>query len=252
MLGRVFGVLCIISVICAAVTGKISELGVGVAKGASGAVTVSLGLLGAMALWNGIIRVLEAAGATKALAAIASPVLRLVFPDAYRKKHGIAEITAAVTANMLGLGNAATPLSIAAMKALAENGGEEFAKTGRATDEMVTFAVLSTASLDLIPTTLLALRTAAGSAAPDEILVPVWICSGLCAAFAIFISRAPAILEKQIQRAINGKISGKTIAAAASAGVMPDNSSNGKKNNATQKAFQPGNTGEGRNCRGTA
>lgn len=240
MLGRVFGVLCIISVICAAVTGKISELGVGVAKGASGAVTVSLGLLGAMALWNGIIRVLEAAGATKALAAIASPVLRLVFPDAYRKKHGIAEITAAVTANMLGLGNAATPLSIAAMKALAENGGEEFAKTGRATDEMVTFAVLSTASLDLIPTTLLALRTAAGSAAPDEILVPVWICSGLCAAFAIFISRAPAILEKQIQRAINGKISGKTIAAAASAGVMPDNSSNGKKITQRKRLSSPG------------
>lgn len=240
MLGRVFGVLCIISVICAAVTGKISELGVGVAKGASGAVTVSLGLLGAMALWNGIIRVLEAAGATKALAAIASPVLRLVFPDAYRKKHGIAEITAAVTANMLGLGNAATPLSIAAMKALAENGGEEFAKTGRATDEMVTFAVLSTASLDLIPTTLLALRTAAGSAAPDEILVPVWICSGLCAAFAIFISRAPAILEKQIQRATNGKISGKTIAAAASAGVMPDNSSNGKKITQRKRLSSPG------------
>lgn len=243
MLGRVFGVLCIISVICAAVTGKISELGVGVAKGASGAVTVSLGLLGAMALWNGIIRVLEAAGATKALAAIASPVLRLVFPDAYRKKHGIAEITAAVTANMLGLGNAATPLSIAAMKALAENGGEEFAKTGRATDEMVTFAVLSTASLDLIPTTLLALRTAAGSAAPDEILVPVWICSGLCAAFAIFISRAPAILEKQIQkikRATNGKISGKTIATAASAGVMPDNSSNGKKITQRKRLSSPG------------
>lgn len=200
MLGKIFGTLCLISFICAAVTGRLPELGAAAATGAASAVTVSLGLLGAMALWNGIIRVLDAAGGTKALGAFAAPILRIVFPDAYRKQNGISEITAAVTANLLGLGNAATPLSIAAMKALAKNGGEEFEASGRATDEMVTFAVLSTASLDIIPTTLLALRTAAGSAAPDEILVPVWICSGLCAIAAVIFARVPALVEKLLNK----------------------------------------------------
>lgn len=230
MLSKVFGVLCVLSFICAAATGRIAELGAAVATGASSAVTVSLGLLGTMALWNGIIRVLDAAGATRALGALAAPLLRLVFPDAYRKQNGISEITAAVTANMLGLGNAATPLSIAAVKALAKNGGEEFAASGRATDEMVTFAVLSTASLDIIPTTLLALRTAAGSAAPDEILVPVWICSGICAVAAVLFARLPTILEKHINKmkeTLSGKKSGNVATAkfAAANGAAPPNKS---------------------------
>ncbi len=224
MLGKIFGTLCVISFICAAATGRMAELGAAAATGAASAVTVSLGLLGAMALWNGIMRVLDAAGATQILGAMAAPVLRFVFPDAYRKRHGISEITAAVTANMLGLGNAATPLSIAAMKALAENGGDEYAASGRATDEMVTFAVLSTASLDIIPATLLALRTAAGSAAPDDILLPVWICSGLCATAAVLFARVPALIGSFIRRIREGR-SGRIKAAesggaaGASAGV---------------------------------
>lgn len=200
MLGKIFGALCVISLICAAATGRLEGLGAAAAQGAVSAVTVSLGLLGAMALWNGIMRVLDAAGATKALAAVTAPLLRLVFPDAYRKQRGIPEITAAVTANMLGLGNAATPLSIAAMKVLAENGGDKVVSESRATDEMVTFAVLSTASLDIIPTTLLALRTAAGSVAPDEILVPVWICSGLCACAAVLFARVPALIGRALRK----------------------------------------------------
>ncbi len=202
MLGKIFGVLCLISLVCASITGKLEALGGAAAQGAASAVTVSLGLLGAMALWNGIMRVLDAAGATRALAAVTAPILRFVFPDAYRKNRGISEITAAVTANMLGLGNAATPLSIAAMKALAENGRDEVAVRGRATDEMVTFVVLSTASLDLVPTTLLALRTAAGSANPGEILVPVWICSSLCALSAVLLAKIPSAVGRWLGRTI--------------------------------------------------
>lgn len=95
------------------------------------------------------------------------------------------EISANLSANLLGIGNAATPLALRAMAAM-EAGNPE---PGRATDDMITLTVLNTASVSLVPTTILALRRAAGAASPYAILVPVWICSGAAAVLAVLICR---------------------------------------------------------------
>lgn len=185
MLGRIFGVICIISIAFGIANGRGEELANAVADGAGGAITLVLSLVGMMALWGGISRVLDAAGITRALASFASPVLRIFFPDAYRRRNGDREIAACISANLLGMGNAATPLAISAMKRLKENGGGGT----RATGEMITLAVLNTASFSLVPTTLLALRRAAGSASPYSVILPVWIVSLACSLFALCLTR---------------------------------------------------------------
>ena len=131
------------------------------------------------------MEVLREAGAVQKLSRILSPVLRRIFPKTWESGQGSEEICAALSANILGIDNAATPLALSAMEKMqAANPNKE-----RATDDMVTFAVLGASSLDLLPTTLIALRRAAGSAAPYKIILPVWICSFVCAAAGVFLSK---------------------------------------------------------------
>ena len=173
MIGKICGVICAVSFVFGAYSGSLGQMGSAVMDGASNAVELTVSLLGAMCLWNGILEVARVSGATRAFASLLSPFLRFLFPDTYRKNNGMGEIAASFTANIFGIGNAATPLAIGAMKKLQENNED---KT-KASDDMVMFTVLGTASFDLFPTTLIALRRANGSTAPFEIIVPVWICS---------------------------------------------------------------------------
>ncbi len=185
MIGKIFGLFTIVSFAAGIINGTLPQVAAASVSGAAGAVTLTLTLLGMMSLWCGIMRVAQAVGATDRLAHLLSPLLRLLFPDAWRKQHGIAEISASMIANILGIGNAATPLAVAAMKRLSENANG----SSVASDDMVTFTVLGTASIDIVPTTLIALRTAAGSAEPFAILIPVWICSTASAAVGILLAR---------------------------------------------------------------
>lgn len=185
MMEKCFFVLVSISVIFAALTGNLQEVSNAVVDGASKAITLLLSLAGAMCLWSGIMEVLREAGAVQKLSRILSPILRRVFPQTWKSGQGSEEICAALSANILGIGNAATPLALSAMEKMqAANPNKE-----RATDDMVTFAVLGASSLDLLPTTLITLRRAAGSAAPYKILLPVWICSAVCAVTGVLLSK---------------------------------------------------------------
>jgi len=121
------------------------------------------------------------------------PLLRFLFPDACKKQNGIGEIAASVSANVFGIGNAATPLAIKAMEKMQENNPDKTT----ATDDMIMFTVLGTASFDFFPTTLIALRKAADSQAPFEVIVPVWICSLLTAAFAVLLVKIYVSLKKR-------------------------------------------------------
>lgn len=183
MIGKICGFIIVISFVFGVFSGNIAQMGSAAIEGASNAVDLTVSLVGMMCLWTGIMNVADASGVTKLMARVMSPVLRLLFPDAYKKQNGMGEIAASMSANLFGIGNAATPLAIKAMKKLQENSGD----TEKASDDMIMLTVLGTASLDIFPTMLIALRQGAGSADPFEIIVPVWICSALSALLAVLL-----------------------------------------------------------------
>lgn len=188
MLGICFFVLCFVSVLFTVFGGDPAALSNGVLDGAGRAMELMFSLAGAMALWCGIMNVLQEAGWIRRLSRLLSPLLRRVFPSSWEDPDAREKITAAVSANILGIGNAATPLALSAMEAMQKRNPVP----ARATDDMITLAVLATASFDLLPTTLIALRRNSGSAAPYAILPPVWITSLLCCTSAILLCRGAA------------------------------------------------------------
>lgn len=181
MIGKICGVICVLSFVFACITGNVGALGEAVYSGAENAVQLTISLVGMMCLWNGVLQVMQASGVVDKLAALCSPLLNYLFPDAHKKHNGIGEIAAALSANMLGIGNAATPLALKAMDKLQENNDDKV----RASNDMIMFTVLGCASLDIFPTTLIALRRAAGSGNPFEIIVPIWICSAITALLGV-------------------------------------------------------------------
>lgn len=183
---RVSGIIIVISFLFALFSGNMTALSAAAVSGCSRAVELTLSLLGMMCLWSGIMRCAQKLGFLDKLSAIMSPILKPLFPDAWKSGRGISEISAAIAANILGVGNAATPLAVGAMKALSDGGSDT------ATDDMVTFTVLGTAFPCLVPTTIISLRAAAGSKTPLDILPTVWICSLCLSLFAAVLSRALA------------------------------------------------------------
>ena len=195
MIGKIFGILCFVSFCFGVCTNNIEQMGNAVLESASSAVDLTISLIGIMCLWNGIMGVAKECGFIDKMARLMSPVLRFLFPDAYKKKNGIGEIAASISANIFGIGNAATPLAINAMEKLQDNNPNKM----EATDDMIMFTVLGTASFDFFPTTLIALRKAANSSNPFEIIVPVWICSFLTAVFAVLLVKI-FICKKRSQK----------------------------------------------------
>lgn len=161
----------IIAVICAIFTGKINEVSGALITGAEDAVAMTISLMGIMCFWTGIMNIAENTGVTNIIAKLLTPVTKILFPKLKYKRAKNA-IIMNMTANMLGLSNAATPLGLKAMQEL-----NRLSDGKTATDEMCMFIVINTASLQLIPSTVIALRQAAGSATPTDIIIPVWICS---------------------------------------------------------------------------
>ena len=191
MIGICFGVLCIISIVFGIFSGNLEGINEGILAGAQKSVTTTLSLLGIMVFWNGVMEVFKDCGLISFLAKILKPVLKFVFPRAFKEKRGDTEITACISANLLGLSNATTPLAINAIEKL--NDGRE---SDSATNDMVTLAVIGSSCFCLVPTTVIAIRGAMGASITYEIIVPVWIVSGVCMCLGILLSR------------IVGKISG--------------------------------------------
>ncbi len=186
MIGKVFGILVSVSFVFAAIYGNMEELSKAASESALRAVELSVSLAGTMCLWSGVARVLDKCGFSERLQKLISPLLSKVYPDAYSKKNGIRECASNITANFLGLGNAALPLGIAAMKKFSQN-NEGSPK--KASDDAVMFAVIATTPFQLLPITLFTLREANGSTSPYEILIPVWICEIVTTVFAIVICK---------------------------------------------------------------
>lgn len=193
MLSYIWGIMLIVSLICSIFTGRIAELSSAALNGAAQAVEFMLSLLGVMALWSGLMKIADKGGITAVLARFFSPILRILFPDYKPKSPALKAICANMAANLLGLGNAATPFGIAAMKEM-----EKENKTPKtANRSMVMFVVLNTASIQLIPTTIAAMRAAAGSKQPFDIIVAVWIVSFLSLFVGIITAKC---LEVPVER----------------------------------------------------
>lgn len=149
------------------------------------AVTLCISLTGIMCFWSGIMRVAQRAGITDLLAKLFSPILRRLFRGLDPKGKSMSIIIMNIVSNLLGLGNAATPFGIAAMKELEK----EEKTTDCASNNMIIFVVLNTASIQIIPTTIAALRLQSGSAAPMEILPCVWIVSVIAVFTAVSVAK---------------------------------------------------------------
>lgn len=162
----------LLSVLFALVFGKMDVLSAAVMESGTEAVDLCLTLCGAMMLWGGIMEVAKKSGLTTKAARLFCPILRHLFPDVAPHSEAMEAISLNVTANLFGLGNAATPLGIAAMKKLQSNPANT-----TATSSMVRFVMLNTASIQLLPTTVAILRQSAGSNHPLEILPAVWLSS---------------------------------------------------------------------------
>jgi len=176
------------SVLAAAVNGKMGDLTAAIAASAQSAVTLSLGLVGVLALWLGLVRVAEAAGVLRAIARAARPALRRLFPEVPPEHPAMAAIVMNVAANLLGLGNAATPFGLEAMRRLEELNRHP----GTATDAQVLFCAINTASLQIIPATVIALRAAAGARDPTDVIAPVVLASACSVAVAVVAAKGLA------------------------------------------------------------
>ncbi len=161
-----------LSVVCALANGRLGELSGAVLDGAEQAVELSLFLLGSMCAWTGFLRIAEKSGLTALMARAFSPLIDRLFPE-YREDEDIkGKMCMNISANFLGLGNAATPLGLAAITAMAEKNPGDTPTGG-----MILFVVLNTASIQLLPVTMAAMRDSCGSAAPFGILPEIWITS---------------------------------------------------------------------------
>lgn len=198
MIGKCFAVFCSVSVIYSIFTNNLSALSDAIFDGASKSVSLSVSLLGVMCLWGGVMSLLKSAGMIEKLSRLLRPILRYAFPTAFKTGVGAEEITANVSANLFGIGNAATPLAISAMKKMQENNPAP----NVASDDMITLAVLNSSSLDLFPMTLIALRRAAGAADPYSIIVPIWITSFLSSVLAVVLCRIFAARKPDSQRSL--------------------------------------------------
>ncbi len=176
MLNYIWGGMILVSLLVSLLTGRLDTTVAACAEGAASAVELCLTLLGILCLWTGLARIGERAGLIKLLSRILNPVLSFLFPTLEKDSPARGSIVMNMVANLLGMGNAATPLGIKAMQELHSRNR----KRSIATNEMCTFVVLNTASLQLLPTTLISLRQAYGSVSPGEIILPVWLVS-ICA-----------------------------------------------------------------------
>lgn len=173
--GMLFG-----SVLFAALSGHGGALSAAAVEGAQAGVTLALSITGAVCLWSGVGKLMEKIGVTASLSRLLSPVLGRIFPSTKKDARLAGSLSANVCANFLGLGNAATPMGIAAVRRL-----KDPEEPTLATDEMCRLIVLNTASIQFLPTNVAAVRSALGCASPFDILPAVWASSLLSASLGV-------------------------------------------------------------------
>lgn len=169
----------------AAVQGEIQLVTRASIEGAEAAVKIALGLIGIVSFWSGLMKIAEDAGLLKLIAKLLRPLIKILFPEVPSDHPAAGAVVMAMSANILGLGNACTPLGIKAMEELQKLN----ASKDTASNSMCTFVAITASSLTLLPTTIIALRTAAGSADPTAVVGTTIIATTASTAAAIIVDR---------------------------------------------------------------
>ncbi|HEB84939.1 MAG TPA: hypothetical protein ENI92_08075, partial [Bacteroidetes bacterium] len=206
----VWFILIALAVLVAAITGRLDATTDAAMNSAKAAVELAIGLIGVMALWLGLMKVAEKAGLVRLLARALRPVLVRLFPEVPAEHPAMGSMLANIAANMLGLGNSATALGLRAMQDLQELNREKES----ASNAMATFLAINTSSVTLIPATVIAIRVAAGSTAPAEIIGPTLVATAVSTAVAI-------ITVRLLQRVVPPQGAGPAAGSGEGAGGEP-------------------------------
>ena len=185
MLNIIWPLFIAISFIYALISGNIEKVSNGIFESCSSAVELTLTFFGTICLWNGIIAICKQTSLMSKLTKILQPAIRFLFPELKNNNQAKEEISMNIIANLLGLGNAATPLGLRAMETLQK----ENSKKDTLSNSMVMFIVLNTASLQIIPTNVIAIRSSLGSAVPSNIIIQVWVATILAAVVGIIATK---------------------------------------------------------------
>ena len=179
-LNCLLGIFLLFSCVCALFNGRGADLSAAVAEGAQAGITLTISMAGAMCLWTGVGKLMERVGITAFLSKLLAPLLCRLFPSSKHDEPLAAALSGNICSNFLGLGNAATPMGIQAARHMAK-----YAPSGIASDQLCRLVVLNTASIQLLPTTVAAIRTSLGCETPFDILPAVWITSFVSAVLGV-------------------------------------------------------------------
>lgn len=185
MLNIIWPIFIIIAFVYAIFAGNIESVNKSIFDSAGSAVELSITFLGTMCLWNGIMKIVQKTSLMEKLTKFLKPFMKILFPELKKDSKAYSEITMNIIANILGLGNAATPLGLKAMQTMQEENN----KKDTISNSMAMFIVLNTASLQLIPTTVIAIRTSLGSESASYVIIPIWIATVIAAITAIIITK---------------------------------------------------------------
>ena len=181
----VFGGMFAVSLIFSLASGDVGALSAGIMESAGGAVELLISITGMLCMWSGFMRIAADCGLIAKLSRLCAPLLKRLYPDVDTESDAFRYISMNISANLLGLGNAATPLGLNAMKELKKQTPGD-----TASDSMLVFVVMNTASIQLLPTTVAALRKSYGSQQPFDILLCVWITSALALTAGLVAAKA--------------------------------------------------------------
>lgn len=185
MLNKIWPAFLMIAFIYGILTGRVEQINTSIFESAANAVELSITFLGTICLWNGIMEIASKTSLIQKLTSLLKPFMRFLFPDIPEGGIVHQQISMNVIANMLGLGNAATPLGLKAMQSMQKENKQK----DTLTNSMAMFIVLNTASLQIIPTTVIAIRTSLHSNNPTGIIIPVWIVTILAATAGIIATK---------------------------------------------------------------
>ncbi|SHN20215.1 nucleoside recognition domain-containing protein [Gracilibacillus kekensis] len=184
MINIIWAMMAIIGIVYAMFNGTMEQVNEALFKGANDAVTLVISLTSVLVFWVGIMRVAEHAGILRGFAKVSRPVVRRLFPELPADHPAMGYILANFSANLFGLGNAATPMGIKAMEEM-----KKISQSDRASNSMITFLVINTSSITLVPTTVIAIRMEYQSVAPTEIVASTILATLITTVAAITVDR---------------------------------------------------------------
>ena len=189
MINYIWFIMVFFGVITGLITGNGEGMSKAILTSIDSTVTFIISLVGLMCFWCGVMKVAEKSGFTEKLAKLLRPILKLIFKEVAKDEKALGAIVMNITANMMGLGNAATPFGIKAMEEMDRLNVEK----GRASNDMALFLVLNAACIQLVPSTVISIRAAAGSTNPGVIILPAILSTTIAAIVGVICCK---ILQK--------------------------------------------------------